>query len=118
LAFAIVLGSISSCKSIDTSFFIPPDSSVSVSSENDAAKDFIKSGKKKSDNKDYQGAISDYNEAIRLNPKNATAYFWRGSAKSDLQRIPIKRATDRKIKTITGLHSSILFCGGFEIKVL
>ena len=37
---------------------------------------------------------------------------------SSLQRIPIKRATDRKIKTITGLHSSTLFCGGFEIKVL
>jgi hypothetical protein len=35
-----------------------------------------------------------------------------------LQRIPIKRATDRKIKTTTGLHSSALFCGGFEIKVL
>jgi len=35
-----------------------------------------------------------------------------------LQRIPIKRATDRKIKTITGLHSFTLFCGGFEIKVL
>jgi tetratricopeptide (TPR) repeat protein len=36
---------------------------------------------KKSDN---QGAIADYNEAIRLNPNDAVAYYNRGNAKSDL----------------------------------
>ena len=33
---------------------------------------------------DYQGAIADCNEAIELDPKNATAYSNRGSAKREL----------------------------------
>jgi tetratricopeptide (TPR) repeat protein len=33
---------------------------------------------------DRQGAIQDYNEAIRLNPKDAFAYTNRGNARADL----------------------------------
>jgi len=33
---------------------------------------------------DYQGAIADFNEAIRLKPDDAWAYVWRGDAKYKL----------------------------------
>ena len=39
----------------------------------------------KSDLGDKQGAINDYNEAIRLNPGDALAYYNRGIAKSELR---------------------------------
>jgi tetratricopeptide (TPR) repeat protein len=31
---------------------------------------------------DYSGAISDYNKAIKINPKDADAYYLRGTAKA------------------------------------
>jgi len=82
LAVAIVFGSISSCKSIDTSSVMPQDSSVIVSSANDAAKAFLDSGNAKNNKQDYQGAIADYTKAIRLNPNYDKAYKRRGSAKA------------------------------------
>lgn len=35
-------------------------------------------------NKDYQGAIANYTQAIRLNPRYANAYYNRGIARSDI----------------------------------
>lgn len=41
-------------------------------------------GNAKSESGDKQGAISDYNQAIRINPNDATTYYNRGVAKSAL----------------------------------
>ena len=35
--------------------------------------------------KDYQGAISDTNQALEINPKNSNAYYNRGVSKTNLQ---------------------------------
>ena len=35
--------------------------------------------------KDYQGAISDYNEAIRIDPNHTKAYYNRGILKKELK---------------------------------
>jgi tetratricopeptide (TPR) repeat protein len=42
------------------------------------AKTHYDNGRKLSDQKDYDGAIREYTEAIKLDPKNAMAYFFRG----------------------------------------
>jgi tetratricopeptide (TPR) repeat protein len=46
-----------------------------------SAEDFSKGGLEKYNKADYQGAIADYNEAIRLQPDLANAYKSRGNAK-------------------------------------
>ena len=52
-------------------------SSATTTSYNEA----IRAGTKKLLNlSDYQGAIKDFDEAIRLEPQNAVAYFNRGTA--------------------------------------
>jgi lysophospholipase L1-like esterase len=44
---------------------------------------------------------------------------WAGNQQGiDLQRIAIKRATDKNIKTNAGLHFATHFCGGFARKLL
>ena len=45
------------------------------------AKDYNNSGNAKHDLKDYKGAIADYNKAIKINPKDSEAYYFRGVAK-------------------------------------
>jgi tetratricopeptide (TPR) repeat protein len=51
------------------------------STKNAKAKAYSASGNAKSDRKDYQGAIADYNRAISLDPNYANAYYNRGIAK-------------------------------------
>jgi tetratricopeptide (TPR) repeat protein len=48
------------------------------------SKEYFNRGLEKQQRGDNQGAINDYNETIRLNPKNADAYLCRGNAKSAL----------------------------------
>jgi tetratricopeptide (TPR) repeat protein len=50
-----------------------------------SAKDFNNRGVDKLETKDYKGAIADFNQALRLDPKNAKAYFNRGFAYSSLE---------------------------------
>lgn len=55
--------------------------------ENDPGDDatiFFYRGTAKNDLKDYQAAIADYDEAIRLNPELAEAFNNRGNAKDEL----------------------------------
>ena len=49
-----------------------------------SAADYNNRGIAKSDSGDRQGAISDFNQAIRINPNYATAYYNRGVVKSQL----------------------------------
>ena len=49
------------------------------------AEEYFYSGYEKGQNKDYYGAIADYNKAIELNPDNATTYYNRGWLKDDLK---------------------------------
>ena len=48
-------------------------------------KNFYKSGNKKFDEGDYQGAIDDYSKAIELDLKNINAWSYRGAAKIRLE---------------------------------
>ncbi|MEK0181955.1 tetratricopeptide repeat protein [Microcoleus anatoxicus] len=48
------------------------------------ADDFFIQGEDKYKKGDYQGAVADYNQALRINPNYAEAYFSRGLARSDL----------------------------------
>jgi tetratricopeptide (TPR) repeat protein len=59
---------------------LPPD----VVAATPKADDFYIRTENKYRQKDYKGAIADYTEAIRLNPKYDTAYNNRGVARSEL----------------------------------
>jgi tetratricopeptide (TPR) repeat protein len=45
-----------------------------------SAEDYISLGGAKAQRKDYQGAIADYNQALKLSPNNPDAYFRRSNA--------------------------------------
>lgn len=49
-----------------------------------SAEDYVNSGNIKGSQKNYSGAISDYSNAIELEPKYGLAYFYRGAAKEQL----------------------------------
>jgi tetratricopeptide (TPR) repeat protein len=59
-----------------------PSQNETVSSK--TATDFFTDGLKKYNEKDFKGAIADYNKAILINPNLADAYGNRGNAKSAL----------------------------------
>ena len=48
------------------------------------AEDFFRRGNLKYDQNDFQGAIEDYNQAIKIKPDYAEAYYNRGLARSEL----------------------------------
>ena len=47
-------------------------------------------------NQDFKGAIQDYNEALKIDPKNATAYNNRGAAKMMLKELDAAMADFNK----------------------
>ncbi|MGL4502860.1 MAG: tetratricopeptide repeat protein, partial [Planktothrix sp.] len=46
---------------------------------------YVSRGNARYDLKDYQGAISDYDKALKIDPNNAIAYINRGLARSELK---------------------------------
>ncbi|XGB38463.1 MAG: tetratricopeptide repeat protein [Cyanobacteria bacterium LVE1205-1] len=60
-------------------------STSSASFPSQSASDYFDSGKKKYNQGDFLGAISDYSEAIRIDPNYAKAYNNRGFAKDKLK---------------------------------
>ena len=57
----------------------------SSSSSSSTAREFFEIAKNKAEKEDYEGAIEDYNQAIRLDPDNALAYKHRGDARRNLE---------------------------------
>lgn len=57
---------------------------LSPTSTASTAKDFFIRGRDKYKKGDFQGAIADYNQALRLNPNDAEAYLNRGRVRSRL----------------------------------
>ena len=66
---------------VTSAFIIFHDEKINAES----AQFFFNSANYKLDSEDYKGAISDYTEAIKINPKDGDAYFNRGLAKQSLE---------------------------------
>lgn len=57
-----------------------------IESEKNNAELYLERGKLKRNDDDSDGAIEDFNSALRINPKYANAFYFRALAKGDLQR--------------------------------
>ena len=62
-----------------------PQSSYNLESNYNQARNYYERGLAKMQSKDYQGAIADFTEAIRLKPDNVDSYSHRGYAKTELK---------------------------------
>lgn len=62
-----------------------PQTQQTVVKEQMSAKQFNNRGVDKLDQKDYKGAIAEFNQALQLDPQNAKAYFNRGFAYYNLE---------------------------------
>ena len=84
-------------------------SSATTTSYNEA----IRAGTKKLLNlRDYQGAIKDFDEAIRLEPQNAVAYFNRGTAYlylglADLESEKLEHALEAFVEVLANYDQAI-----------
>ena len=58
--------------------------SLIISCQSQTAEEFFEKGNVKDYLQDYNGAISDYNKEIEINPKYAYVYYARGLAKINL----------------------------------
>ena len=81
---SFLLGSVSFGQSFEPAYSVTPSLANSIAQSSNAEA-LLKQGIAKYVKKDYQGAIADYNEAIRLNPTYAKAYYNRGLAKYKLE---------------------------------
>ena len=55
---------------------------------NSNAANYVQKGIERFQSKDYSGAIENFNQALKLEPKNPSAYVGRGAAKMLLERFP------------------------------
>ena len=76
-----ILGIITSIGGLSPSVYAQPPQTLT---QERSAEGFNKQGLEKYHNGDYQGAIQDYDRAIRLNPNFAGAYVNRGNARDDM----------------------------------
>ncbi len=85
-ALIIIISSIPKTPELSQNNESQSSASPSISSTNSpmTAEDLFKRGNDKRERKDYQGAIEDYNQAIKINPNYTDAYKNRGIARSDL----------------------------------
>ena len=58
---------------------------VIIAQDDNSAAAYVSRGNVRFDSKDYQGAISDYNKALRIDPNNALAYTCRGTVRTILK---------------------------------
>ncbi len=69
----------------DPSPFDQPNESATARPKLATAKDYFNRGTSESSSKNYDAAVADFDEAIRLNPNYGEAFGNRGAAKFDLQ---------------------------------
>ena len=59
---------------------------IPVLANSQSAEEYYNRGNAKNNQKDYSGAISDYNKAIEINPNYAETYYYRGIAKINISQ--------------------------------
>ncbi|MEH2195733.1 MAG: tetratricopeptide repeat protein [Nostoc sp.] len=85
-ALVIIFYSIPKTPQLSQNTESQPSASLSISSINSQmnAENFFNRGNDKREKKDYQGAIEDYSQTIKINPNYVDAYNYRGVARSAL----------------------------------